>query len=123
MTASANSAHPRPSLSPLPATIDGMTVDPRAATGFGSGADVYERARPTYPAEAIDHLTREFGLTEASTVLDLAAGTGKLTRSLVPSAGKVIAVEPSEAMRAELSRQVPAAEVRDGTAEAIPLDD
>jgi SAM-dependent methyltransferase len=100
-----------------------MTVDPRAATGFGSAADAYERGRPEYPDDALDHLTREFGLTRASAVLDLAAGTGKLTRSLIPRAGRVIAVEPSPAMRAELRRQVPSADIRDGTAEAIPLDD
>jgi ubiquinone/menaquinone biosynthesis C-methylase UbiE len=111
---------------PAPEQCDhpGVTVDPRAATGFaGDSVDAYERARPAYPDEAIDHLIREFGLTNASTVLDLAAGTGKLTRSLVPRVGRVIAVEPSPAMRGELQRQVPEAEARDGTAEAIPLED
>jgi SAM-dependent methyltransferase len=100
-----------------------VSVDPRAATGFGSGADAYERGRPTYPSAAIDRLAGEFGLNEASTVLDLAAGTGKLTRALIERAGRVIAVEPSPTMRSELRRQVPAADIRDGTAEAIPLDD
>jgi SAM-dependent methyltransferase len=100
-----------------------MTVDPRAATGFGRDAEAYERGRPTYAPAAIDHLAREFGLSAASTVLDLAAGTGKLTRSLIPRAGRVIAVEPSPAMRAELRRQVPAADILEGSAEAIPLED
>lgn len=100
-----------------------MTVDPRAASGFGSNVEVYERGRPQYPPEAIDQLAREFGLTRESTVLDLAAGTGKLTRQLLPPAGRVIAVEPSPAMRAELHRQVPGAEALEGTAEQIPLPD
>ncbi len=101
-----------------------MTVDPRAATGFASGSvDAYERARPLYPEEALDLLFGELELTERSTVLDLAAGTGKLTRQLTPRAGHVIAVEPSPAMRDELRKQAPAADAREGTAEAIPLED
>lgn len=100
-----------------------MTVDPRAASGFGGSVEAYERGRPQYPPEAIDRLSAEFGLTEHSHVLDLAAGTGKLTRALVPRVGQLIAVEPSPAMLAQLRRQVPAADARPGTAEAIPLPD
>ena len=55
---------------------------PTAATGFGRAADAYERGRPGYPREAIDHLVAELGLWDGTTVLDLAAGTGKLTRRL-----------------------------------------
>ena len=58
-----------------------------------------------------------------STVLDLAAGTGKLTKYLVPVSGLVIAVEPVAAMRDVLSSNVPEAETLDGTAESIPLSD
>jgi SAM-dependent methyltransferase len=101
-----------------------VSIDPRAATGFGSRVEAYERGRPQYPPDAINGLAREFRLTQdSSTVLDLAAGTGKLTRQLIPIAGRVIAVEPSAAMRAELAHQVPAAEIREGTAEDIPLQD
>ncbi len=100
-----------------------MTVDPRAASGFATNADSYERGRPGYPAAAIAALAAEFGLGPASTVLDLAAGTGKLTRVLVSLAGQVVAVDPSAGMRAELARRVPGADVRDGTAEAIPAPD
>jgi SAM-dependent methyltransferase len=100
-----------------------VTVDPRAATGFASAVDAYERGRPSYPPAAVANLAREFGLTPASTVLDLAAGTGKLTRVLVPLAGHVIGVEPSEPMRAELRAQVPTVDARAGTAEAIPAAD
>jgi SAM-dependent methyltransferase len=96
-----------------------VTVDPRAATGFAGTADAYERARPTYPADAIAAVARELGITATSTVLDLAAGTGKLTRVLVPLAGRVIAVDPSRSMLAQLREQLPSVEVRTGTAEAI----
>jgi SAM-dependent methyltransferase len=99
-----------------------VTVDPRAATGFAN-VGAYERARPSYPAEALNDLAREFGLKPTSTVLDLAAGTGKLTRLLLPHAGRVIAVEPSEAMLAVLRAQLPAVEARRATAEAIPCPD
>jgi SAM-dependent methyltransferase len=100
-----------------------MSIDPRATAGFGSSAASYERGRPRYPQEALEHLAREFGLTRASTVLDLAAGTGKLTRQLLPLAGRVIAVEPTPGMLEELRRQVPEADAREGTAEQIPLED
>jgi ubiquinone/menaquinone biosynthesis C-methylase UbiE len=55
-------------------------------------------------------------------VVDLAAGTGKLTRRLAPSGARVVAVEPLEEMRAVLEQNVPAAEFVDGTAEALPLE-
>jgi SAM-dependent methyltransferase len=100
-----------------------MTVDPRAASGFSSAADAYELGRPSYPQEAIAALAREFGLTRESTVLDLAAGTGKLTQLLLPHAGNVIAVEPSEPMRARLQARLPSVDARPGTAEAIPVPD
>ena len=63
------------------------------------------------------------GLPADSVVLDLAAGTGKLTRQLVPRFARVIAVEPLDGMRAQLERVVPGAEALVGTAESIPLDD
>jgi ubiquinone/menaquinone biosynthesis C-methylase UbiE len=94
-----------------------------AAVGFERGADDYERARPSYPDAAIELIVAEAGLGPGTTVCDLAAGTGKLTRLLVPSGAEVIAVEPVAAMRAQLVRVVPGVEVLDGTAETIPLGD
>jgi SAM-dependent methyltransferase len=94
-----------------------LSIDPVAAAGFGAAADVYERARPSYPQEAIDWLLAEAGIGPESTVLDLGAGTGKLTRLLLPSGARVVAVEPVPEMRAHID----GAEVLDGTAEAIPL--
>jgi ubiquinone/menaquinone biosynthesis C-methylase UbiE len=83
----------------------------------------YERARPGFPPEAIEHLRRELALGPGRVVLDLAAGTGKLTRQLVATGARVIAVEPLTGMRAALERAVPEAEALDGVAEAIPLPD
>jgi SAM-dependent methyltransferase len=94
-----------------------LTVHPSAAAGFASGADVYERARPSYPQDAIDWLVARTGLGPGRTVVDLGAGTGKLTRLLLPTGARVVAVEPIEEMRAHIV----GAEVLDGTAEAIPL--
>jgi SAM-dependent methyltransferase len=90
---------------------------------FDRVADVYERARPTYPNDAVDWLADRLGIGARSTVLDLGAGTGKLTRALVPRAGRVIAVEPGPEMLAQLRLAVPDAEAMLGAAEAIPLPD
>jgi SAM-dependent methyltransferase len=100
-----------------------LPVDPLAADGFGQDASAYERGRPQYPSAALDWLFDELGLDERSRVLDLAAGTGKLTRGLVGRAGEVVAVEPLDAMRAELERVLPGVETLSGLAEAIPLPD
>jgi SAM-dependent methyltransferase len=100
-----------------------MTIHDAAARGFEAAADAYERGRPTYPAEALEHLVRVLRISAGRRVLDLAAGTGKLTRALVPSGADIVAVEPVAAMRARLAAAAPTAEVLDGTAEAIPLAD
>jgi SAM-dependent methyltransferase len=100
-----------------------MTVNPTAAGGFDSGAAAYERGRPSYPDEAIAHLVDVLRLGPGRTVLDLAAGTGKMTRLLVPTGADVIAVEPVAGMRAAFESAVPGVEILDGTAEAIPLPD
>jgi SAM-dependent methyltransferase len=94
-------------------------IDPVAAAGFSRAADVYERARPSYPRESIDWLVERTGLGPGATVVDLGAGTGKLTRLLVPTGARVVAVEPVAEMRALITE----AEALDGTAEAIPLGD
>jgi len=93
-----------------------------ATRGFAS-ADVYERGRPDYPAAAIGAIVEKLALRPGRTVLDLAAGTGKLTRLLVPSGANVVAVEPIPEMRAELERRVRGVAALGGTAEHIPLTD
>jgi len=102
--------------------------DPRipaaAAVGFQQGAQTYEAARPSYPADALACIVGRAGIGPGRAVLDLAAGTGKLTRLLVPSGADVIAVEPVEAMRSVLRETSGEdVEVLDGTAESIPLSD
>jgi SAM-dependent methyltransferase len=89
---------------------------PRAVS-FGAVADAYERGRPPYPAEAIDWLLP----AGAAHVLDLGAGTGKLTRQLAGRGLDVTAVEPSEGMREQLRRVVPGVRALAGSAERIPL--
>jgi SAM-dependent methyltransferase len=97
-----------------------MDVHPIAAAGFGSAADAYERGRPEYPSAAIHWLARRVGLRAGVTVVDLAAGTGKLSRPLAATGARVIAVEPVEAMRRAIG---PGVETVEGTAEAIQLPD
>ena len=89
------------------------------AESFGRAAEEYELGRPGYAEAALDAVR----LDPDSVVLDLAAGTGKLTRQLVPRYARVVAVEPLLAMRAILERAAPGAEVVSGTATAIPLPD
>jgi SAM-dependent methyltransferase len=89
------------------------------ASSFGAAAGQYQRGRPEYPQSAVEWLVPR----RAKAVLDLAAGTGKLTRSLVEAGLKVTAVEPSAGMREQLAAAVPAAVVLAGTAEKIPLAD
>ncbi|MDX6479665.1 MAG: hypothetical protein QOG85_175 [Gaiellaceae bacterium] len=97
--------------------------DPRYARSFDSVAEQYERARPEYADEAVDWLVERLGLGPGARVLDLAAGTGKLTRQLVRRGLDVVAVEPGDEMRSVLRRVLHEVEALAGTAEAIPLPD
>ena len=92
------------------------------ASSFEKGAQIYALVRPEYPADAVTWLLPD-GAGPQTHVLDLAAGTGKLTRSLLARGLQVTAVEPSSAMRAELEHALPQATALPGTAEAIPLPD
>ena len=96
-------------------------VHAAAATGFGRAGDDYEKGRPGYPPAALAHLGQVLGLAPGVTVLDLAAGTGKLTRELIGTGAEVIAVEPVDGMRAKLEAALPQVRALTGTAEAIPL--
>lgn len=100
-------------------------INETAAAGFGTAdrAAAYERARPTYPDAAVALLVEHLGIRPGATVVDLAAGTGKLTRLLVPTGARVVAVEPVAAMREQLTVTVPGVDVLDGTAESLPLGD
>ena len=87
------------------------------AASFGEVADAYERARPGYPEDAVRWLVGE----EPCDVVDLGAGTGKLTRSLVALGHRVTAVEPLPEMIAHLLAAAPGVTAVQGGAEAIPL--
>jgi ubiquinone/menaquinone biosynthesis C-methylase UbiE len=94
-----------------------------AAQGFSGAAASYEEGRPTYPPAAVARLARELKLRPGREVLDLAAGTGKLTALLVGTGASVVAVEPVAEMRAVLERALPGVRALSGTAESIPLGD
>jgi SAM-dependent methyltransferase len=88
---------------------------------FGAEAERYARFRPGYPADAIDLALAN--IEQPQRILDLGAGTGKLTQSLIGRAPQVLAVEPDAEMLAMLARQVPEAQPLPGSAEQIPLPD
>lgn len=100
-------------------------MSPREAPpdAFGRTAREYELGRPGWPGELLDRVAADLGLGPEAEVLDLGAGTGKLTRELVPRFQRVVAVEPDDDMRTVLQEVVPGADARAGTAESIPLGD
>jgi SAM-dependent methyltransferase len=93
-------------------------TDPLAQV-FGRAAEDYERGRPDWPAEALDLVMEELALDPSAEVVDLAAGTGKLTRLLAGRFADVVAIEPDDEMRALIS----GVEALGGTAEDMPLRD
>lgn len=98
-----------------------MDSSGRAArrVSFGAAADMYERGRPPYPGEAVEWLVP----TAARRVLDLGAGTGKLTRLIHERGWDVVAVDPSDGMRERFARAVPGVAALAGSGEDIPLPD
>jgi SAM-dependent methyltransferase len=97
-----------------------VSVHEVAAAGFDDPQD-YEAARPTYPSEAVSWLQEHLDITAAARACDLAAGTGKLTRLLAPSAPGLLAVEPVAGMRATFRTVLPTVPLLAGTAEALPF--
>lgn len=88
------------------------------ARNFGSIAELYERVRPGYPAEAVDWF-----LGDARHVADVGTGTGKLTDALLAAGADVTAIDPDPGMLGVLSAKHPGVPTLTGTAEAIPLPD
>ena len=101
-------------LSQLPAKVKA-----ERSRSFGAVASDYDRYRPTPPSAAVDWLLPE----HRGRVVDLGAGTGRLTQVLLDRADEVVAIDPDERMRAVLEREVPGARAVDGRGESIPLPD
>jgi len=98
-------------------------VHSAASEGFAREALRYSRGRPDYPRELLSWLRGQLRLGPDSTVVDLGAGTGKFTQLLLQAGAKVTAIEPVDAMRAQLGRNLPGVKALAGTAQAIPLAD
>lgn len=94
-----------------------------AVRGFGDAGERYERSRPDYPADGVALLVACLGIGPQTTIADVGAGTGKLTRALTATGATVIAVEPLASMRERIAETAPRAVPFDGTAEAMALRD
>ncbi|GJF35135.1 type 11 methyltransferase [Kitasatospora sp. NE20-6] len=90
------------------------------SSSFGAAAAAYAEHRPDYAQAAVRWVLEA---APGSRVLDLGAGTGKLTATLVASGAEVVAVEPDPAMLSELRRALPTVRALPGSAEVIPLPD
>ena len=93
-----------------------------AAAGFSNPGD-YEAARPSYPPDAVAWFVENLRIAPGATVVDLAAGTGKLTRLLVPAGASLIAAEPVAGMRATFRAVLPNVPIIATTAEQLPFRD
>jgi SAM-dependent methyltransferase len=98
-----------------------MTVHEVAEEGFGRAAETYERVRPSYPTDAVAWLAGNLRIGPGRTVLDLAAGTGKFTRLLVPFRAKLLAAEPVDGMRGAFVAAVPGVAMVAAVAEEVPV--
>ena len=96
-------------------------IHPSAAEGFQASADAYDRGRPSYPADAIDFIARKFKFSPGKIIVDLGAGTGKLTQQLLPYGPRLMAIEPIAGMRQKFSQRLPQVPILEGSAEAMPI--
>jgi SAM-dependent methyltransferase len=96
-----------------------MAVHEVAQRGFDREATTYERTRPSYPADAVAWLAEHLDIGAGRVTVDLAAGTGKLTRLLEPLGAELLAVEPVEGMRQILRAALPEVPVVAATAEML----
>jgi SAM-dependent methyltransferase len=100
-----------------------MAVHEVAEQGFGREAATYERVRPSYPADAVAWLASNLEIGPGRTVLDVAAGTGKFTRLLLPFGATLFAAEPVAGMRHSFVSAVPGVPIVAAVAEALPIAD
>ncbi len=92
-----------------------------AQQGFSAEAQRYAQGRPEYPEALSDWLRDALGLRPQTVAVDLGAGTGKFTRLLARTGARVVAVEPVDAMRAQLAEALPQVQALAGSAQSIPL--
>jgi SAM-dependent methyltransferase len=104
-----------------PATMAAMAVHEVAEEGFGREAETYERVRPSYPAGAVAWLAVNLGIGPGRTVFDVAAGTGKFTRLLVPFDANLAAAEPVNGMRQSFVTAVRGVPIISAVAESLPI--
>jgi len=98
-----------------------MAVHEVAEEGFGKEAETYERVRPSYPGDAVAWLAGNLEIGPGRTVLDVAAGTGKFTRLLVPFGATLFAAEPVDGMRQSFVTAVPRVPIVAAVAESLPV--
>lgn len=96
---------------------------PRRAWNDARAAKLYEQVRPRYPEAALKFLTTALGIGSGSIVVDVGAGTGKLTRQLISTGATLLAVEPLAEMRRQFSAVLPQIPILSGAAESLPLKD
>ncbi|MGZ4737106.1 MAG: class I SAM-dependent methyltransferase [Acidimicrobiia bacterium] len=98
-----------------------MPVHEVAASGFDQGAEVYEQARPSYPPDAVAWLAEHLRIGAGARVVDVAAGTGKLTRLLTPFGAELVGAEPVPGMRSGFVTMCPGVPLVASTAELLPI--
>src|SRR5688500_16361705 len=98
-----------------------MAVHEVAEEGVGKEAATYERVRPSCPAAAVAWLAEPLQRGPGRTVIDVAAGTGKSTRLLVPCGATLLAAEPVEGMRRSFVSAVLGVPIVAAVAEALPV--
>jgi SAM-dependent methyltransferase len=98
-----------------------MPVHDVAASGFDAQADAYERARPSYPLDAVAWIVDHLRVGPGAAVVDLAAGTGKFTRLLAPFGSDLVAVEPVAGMAGHLRAALPGVPLVSSAAETLPF--
>ncbi|MFT4020332.1 MAG: class I SAM-dependent methyltransferase [Acinetobacter sp.] len=99
------------------------TIHPTAQQGFSSGAELYQQTRPSYPQEVISWLRNGLNLNHHSSVVDLAAGTGKFTHYIKQVTQHITAIEPVDAMRAQFQHVHPELSIEQGLSHHLPLPD
>jgi ubiquinone/menaquinone biosynthesis C-methylase UbiE len=100
-----------------------MAIHEAAQRGFPLAAESYDSGRPDYPEVAVERLARALGLRPGRTVVELAAGTGKLTRRFASRGARLVALEPVAAMRDVFRHRLPETSLVAGRAEALPFAD